>query len=110
VSKSPTWLVEKNGITIGTASAPTGGIRVTVGPESVLSQDEARELLVKTLALLGNVPEELSTTDRALISVLQIEIHQREVAQSKLEAALVQISDLKTDNALLKERLERRDT
>jgi hypothetical protein len=105
VSKASTWLVERNGITIGTASAPKDTIRITVGPDSVLAHDEARELLVKTLALLGGLNEGLSTTDRALIEVLQFEIHQREVAQAKLEAALVQISELKSENVLLQERL-----
>lgn len=103
---SSTWLVERRGITIGTASAPKGAIRITVEPDSTISQDEARELLVKTLALLGGVKETISTTDQALIDVLQLELHQREIAQSKLEAALIQIADLKAERAMLEaERL-----
>jgi hypothetical protein len=106
VSKASTWLVERNGITIGTASAPEDAIRITVGPESTLSHDDARELMIKTLALLGVINEGMSTTDRALVDVLQLEIHQREIAQSKLEAALVQLADLKAERAMLEaERL-----
>lgn len=100
--RTTTWLVEHGGVMIGTAGIDRPGmIRISGSADHPLTEAEARDLLVRALALLGGVKEGASETEKVLLEILSHHVRQRQEAQEKLEAALAETTELKVERAVL---------